>query len=317
MQFTQIPKQYAPIEGRLVYAFTAEPSEAVDIEIVDCRNNKVLGTKRFVGVREASFDIAPYLRGAVDIQPDNVPTGFGDASGRSVRVALRSDDDATPERTFIPSDTYAAAPAVLTSMPQNRLISHGEYEEITVLTDVCECSLHAFSDSYDRHMDFANSEVGVNVFKLDTKDFPEADTIVLDFGDSRVITYTVTKAIKRVRRIAWRSSKGSIEHYTFPIVKSTEVTAAKQRARSQSGVVVAAVDSQWHTTLCSAYETRSMLGVLAEILTSPDVWVIENGEYIRVDVATPSAATHRHGSVGMLEIEIVQKTKPAEDEADN
>ncbi len=59
-------------------------------------------------------------------------------------------------------------------------------------------------------------------------------------------------------RIAWVSHKGSIEHYTFPVVK--------QKSISESHITT--------MTLCSAYETNRVRETLSQIVKSPRLWVV-------------------------------------------
>lgn len=313
MKFTQIPAQYASLAGPLVYGIEADTVGTYDVQAINTTTNKIIGAKRLAGVRSATIDLAPMLRSTLEFQSEKVPTGFCDASGRSVSVIVKCGGVSSQKRTFIPGPTSVAAPSILTTMPKNRLIAHGECDDVTIFTDGGSVSLHAFGDSCDEHREYAShGDPGIAAFKLYTGEFPKAGAVTLDFGGGQTITYTVTDTIKGGRRIAWRSSAGSVEHYTFPVVKSAGVAAAKQRACNATGVVAATVDKEWRTTLCSAYETHAMLDILSEIVTSENVWVVEDQAYTPVDVVTAAAAVRRHGSIGLLEIEIVQQTKPAD-----
>lgn len=183
-------------------------SDAVSIGTAPSAEGELLGAKRFVGIAEAAFDVAPYLRRAVRFAPSSGGTGFCDASNRTVaatveafvvtaaaktavvamtgaatttggrtatagaaaRVAEReamagvralgvseasvageasvtkadagiekvgaADSVQTvvaPVRTFLPCAEAVAAPALLTVMPRERLMAHGEWDELTFL----------------------------------------------------------------------------------------------------------------------------------------------------------------------------------------
>lgn len=172
-------------------------SDAVSIGTAPSAEGELLGAKRFVGIAEAAFDVAPYLRRAVRFAPTSGGTGFCDASNRTVaatveafvvtaaatttggrtatagaaaRVAEReamagvralgvseasvageasvtkadagiekvgaADSVQTvvaPVRTFLPCAEAVAAPALLTVMPRERLMAHGEWDELTFL----------------------------------------------------------------------------------------------------------------------------------------------------------------------------------------
>ena len=150
---------------------------------------------------------------------------------------------------------------------------------------------------------------GLHVFRLDTRDFPEAETLTVDAGACGSVAYTVISAPTGARRLAWRSSAGGIEHYTFPVEKSESVETIRQRAYGAEGHLVARTRAERRTVLVSAYEPRATLEGLSEVLSSPDVWLAEDDGYTAVDVVTEKSVLHRHGAVTCLEIEIRPKRK--------
>ena len=149
----------------------------------------------------------------------------------------------------------------------------------------------------------------MHVFRLDTRDFPEAETLTVDAGACGSVAYTVIPAFSGARRLAWRSSAGGIEHYTFPVEKSESVETIRQRAYGAEGHLVARTRAERRTVLVSAYEPRATLEGLSEVLSSPDVWLAEDDGYTAVDVVTEKSVLHRHGAVTCLEIEIRPKRK--------
>ena len=149
----------------------------------------------------------------------------------------------------------------------------------------------------------------MHVFRLDTRDFPEAETLTVDAGACGAVAYTVISAPTGARRLAWRSSAGGIEHYTFPVEKSESVETIRQRAYGAEGHLVARTRAERRTVLVSAYEPRATLEGLSEVLSSPDVWLAEDDGYTAVDVVTEKRVLHRHGAVTCLEIEIRPKRK--------
>ncbi|MFR3334225.1 MAG: hypothetical protein ACLTSJ_09890 [Alistipes communis] len=132
----------------------------------------------------------------------------------------------------------------------------------------------------------------------------------MDAGKCGSVSYGGPGRFRRPQ-LAWRSSAGSIEHYTFPIEKSVTTETVKDRAYGTDGHLTAAARTERRTTLVSAYETRAVLEALSEITASPEVWLAEGGGYTPVDVTTPAAVVHRHAAVNCLEIEIRPSAKPA------
>ena len=177
-------------------------------------------------------------------------------------------------------------------MPSVRTISPGESDELTLLCDeACTITVTAQAGDSATAESYRTKSGGVLVFRLDTRDFPDAETLTVDAGKCGSVSYTVVPTVSGGRRLAWRSSAGSIEHYTFPIEKSVTAETVKDRAYGTDG----------HLT--------AVLEALGEITASPEVWLAEGGGYTPVDVTTPAAVVHRHAAVSCLEIEIRSKRK--------
>lgn len=215
-----------------------------------------------------------------------------------------------PLRTFVPGQTVPTLPALLTTMPRTRLIAAGESDELTFVTEgPCTVTVTAEAAGAATSKSYRVSAGGFSVFRLDTRDFPGAETLTADAGACGKVVYSVIPATAGACRLAWHSSAGSIEHYTFPIEKSVRIEAAKTQAYGPDGYVTATATTQRRRALVSAYETREVLEALAEAVSSPDVWLVEKGAYTPVDVTTDTVVVHRHGAVNCLEIEIRPKRK--------
>lgn len=317
MQFTQIPRQYAPLGGELRYAVSQETARDIDIRIVRAGDGTLLGAKRFVSVDQASFDAAPYLRRGVRFRPTTGGTGLRSVSDRSVRVRVeaRAAGGASvaaeaPERTFLPGTRAAEAPALLTTMPLGRLIPEGACDELTLVTAAAQpVTVTAQAGDTATAERFPAVETGLCAFRLDTRDFPGAETITVDAGACGAVVYTVIPLHEEAQRLAWRSSAGSIEHYTFPVVRTTTLRAEKQRAEGPEGRIAAVTSADRETLLASAYESRAVLEALAELTAAAEVWLVEGDRYTPVDVVTGEAVVRRHGSLCCLEIAVRSKTR--------
>ena len=307
MLFTRIPQQYAPLGGELRYAVSQETAGNIDIRIVDAAagsaagigaavspggadragtrgpvgdGSALLGAKRFAAVAEAAFDAAPYLRRRLHFTPATGRTGFYPAEGRTVTAVVEAagtDGEAAaavaPARTFLPGDA-PGTPGLRTSMPLVRLIPEDACDELTLLTDG-----------------------------------PCIVTVTVDAGTCGTVVYSVTPAVQGQVRLAWRSSAGSVEHYTFPIVRTTTVRTERREAEGPQGRVVAAAETDREIVLVSAYETRSMLEPLAELTATAAAWIVTEKRYIPVDIATEEAVVQRRGTLSCLEIAIRPKRK--------
>ncbi|MDE6623695.1 MAG: hypothetical protein K2K30_04820 [Alistipes sp.] len=315
MQFTRTPRQFAPLGGELRYAVGHEVPTTITIRIADAADGTLLGARRFVAVDSAAFDASPCIRPTLRYLPEPGPTGIRTAGDRTATVVVEAfaagDEEPSARsevRTFLPAAAKVEAPALLTAMPRERLIAAGEADELTLLTAeaqpvtvIARCGESTVAQS------FALPGAGLHLFRIDTNDFPEAETIVVDAGACGTVRYDLALRPAGAVRLAWRSRAGSVEHYTFPIEVSATVEAAKRRAYGPEGHVAIASTEQ-RRVLRSAYERREVLEALAETISSPEVWLVGE-EYEAVDVVSDRTAVHRHGSLSCLEIEIRPKSK--------
>ncbi len=304
MQFTKLPTQYSPVAEGQIYRLDAGSVSTFDVQLLDCFNN-LLAAKRFAGVRTAEFDVYPYLYRLLKFEPAVEPTGFYFIADRMVQLRIWAGGTMCNERIFFPGTTIHEEPEVKTTMPLSRIIARGEPDELTIFSSsACMPELAIYNEDGSRRTEWYDfDEQGMVIFKIDTSQYPDAERLVLK-TDDWAVEYTVVPKIAGSRRLAWRSSAGSIEHYTFPAVKSEALEADKTRAYGSEGVVTTAVKSRRRTTLCSAFERQEVIDALAEIVCSPEVWELSDGVYMPVDVTTTSAVIRRNGAMSTLEVEI-------------
>ena len=504
MQFTRIPPSYAPLGGRIDYAVAHDAAATLTIRFIDTADGTIVGAKRFVNVREAAFDAAPYLRPLPRFTPATGPTGVYPATGRTVRTKVeatlepdptgaaaagaevgagtgtnraaaadgpsggsgtgqsaadgcrpertdtnatatnatdakttsrvvaeaagaeaganrapaadgptsgsgtgqpaadgcgpeRTDTNATatnatdakttnrvvaqavraeaganrtegeatsaepektaaadratasetgrtaegedpaaepgtsgtadqsaaatvsgpilpisvitPARTFLAASEAVAPPAILTTMPAARLLPDGASDELTLLTAATQSvTVIARSGDTTTAVSYPVSGEGLHLFRLDARDFAGAETLTVDAGACGTIHYTLVAAPADGVRLAWRSSAGSVEAYTFPVETTAAVEATKSRAYGPDGHIAAARQER-RRTLRSAFEVRAVLEALAELTASPEVWLVTPAGYEAVDVVSERAVVHRHGTLSCLEIEIRPRRK--------
>ncbi len=318
MRFTQSPQPLAPLAGRLEYTVEHDNPATIDIRIIRTTDEAFLGAKRFAATDHAKCDIAPYLRPTLRFVPTTGHTGLYSAANRTVgalieATAEESNGETSTARseacTFLPCTTTIEAPTWLTTLPASRLIPEGTAEELTLLASAPQTiTVTARSPRQTTTHRYPVDEAGVHLFRLDTRDFPDAEMLIVDGGACGRIVYSVCRSPADGVRIAWRSGAGSIEHYTFPIESSALFVTEKQRAYGIDGHT-ALVRHERRRTLRSALETRAMLEALAEIAASPEVWLVDDEEYTPIDVAAAQHTVHRHGALSSIEIEIRPKHK--------
>lgn len=207
-------------------------------------------------------------------------------------------------RVFLPAAEPVSAPALLTSMPRVRLIPVGASDELSLLTSgphrvtlIAEYGPDAIADTYDI------PSGGLHIFLLNTSDYRRADKITIDAGTCGKVVYSLVQPMRGSVRLAWRSRAGSLEHYTFPVEATAGVEAAKQHAYGPDGYVGRAT-GEYRRKLRSALETREVLEALAELVDTPEVWMVGEDGYVPVEVVSERAVVHNHGTMSFLEITV-------------
>ncbi len=334
MQFTRIPDSYAPLGGPLTYAVEHGALSNLAVRILNGAQTELYGAKRFAEVTDAEFDIAPYLRRKLRFTPISGKTGVYAGAPRivgtvveaaatdaasvasaaaqpAVQSAAQSSEQATSRatatsayRVFLPATEPVSAPALLTSMPRVRLIPVGASDELSLLTEgphrvtlIAEYGPDAIADTYDI------PSGGLHLFLLNTSDYRRAGKITIDAGTCGKVVYSLVQPMRGSVRLAWRSRAGSLEQYTFPVEATAGVEAAKRHAYGPDGYVGRAT-GEYRRKLRSALETREVLEALAELVDTPEVWMVEEGRYVPVEVVSERAIVHNHGTMSYLEVTI-------------
>lgn len=318
MNFTQYPSLYASAGLEVLYVVEQNPAGNIDMRIRNKSTNQLLGSRRFTDTSHAEFDIGPLVRRAMEFVPTTGATGFKEDSIRHISIQVDARESITgnysaisPVRNLIPGNC-PAQPGLRTSMPSERLIPEGAADELTLLTTtIASITVTAEAPGSLSAESYQSSHVGLQIFRLDTRDFPGCETITVDMGAYGTIVYTVVPASQNAVRIAWRSRAGSIEHYSFPSVRSTTLRVDKQRAEGSDGHLVTAAETVSETVLVSAFEQPELLEALAEVISSPEVWRLDDDVYTPIDVLTQEAVIQRLGTLCSLEIVVRPKNKTA------
>ncbi len=81
-----------------------------------------------------------------------------------------------------------------------------------------------------------------------------------------------------------------MEHYTFPRVNSLTLLS--------SGAL--------HYEVESAYESSSEVDALSDIVTSERVWIVEDGEYIEVDMLSELMVLNKRRELATVELKFAR-----------
>ena len=301
MRFCSTPQNFTPIEQGLVFAFTTENDTPASVvaEIVDCSDESVVATLRLHDVTTAEVDIAPYiapfverkpLRGAVSMLCE-APTAsyklrIGEVESADVKVSLNRSE--------------VIAPAVATTMSSQRRLACGESDEVLLFAeDGSSIEVVMESDTGESlHLEEVTSS-GVMLFTIVATDFSQkcqwVDVVVLcDGNEVATLRYNIVAPTVRGVRLAWLSSEGSIERYTFPIAQSVTLNAERERVGRGEIVRTVACRSESRLEMVSRYEPRATIAALSEIVASSRGWLVAE-EDIAVAVVTSTTTQNLFG----------------------
>ncbi len=309
LTITKQPTLNAAGGGEAEYRIETDRKETLNVKITDAETNALLGTKRYAEVTEATVDAAPIVNRHLHFAPETGPTGFLPAKDRrrEVKVKVETADATATSGTCVyhAGEKALTASGLLTTMPLQRLIAPGECDEVTMMTiDTPWMTVRATGPGGTKERNYSTRNTVVQVFRLNTADFPGAERITLTTGEGQTVEYTVIASPKGAQRIAWRSRAGSLEHYTFPTEAVSVAETKKTHVRNAQGTGTLIEERRRRTLLRSAYETREVLEALAEIIAAPQVWLAEADGYVPVEVLTNEATVHRHDTMSLLELEI-------------
>lgn len=119
----------------------------------------------------------------------------------------------------------------------------------------------------------------------------EIERVVVEFiqdgGCVVEVEYVVIDPPRESLRLAWISSRGGVEHYTFPHITARELTSAG----SDVG-------------LKSALEGFDMRRALAEIAQSPKLWAVVDGEYDEVELVSEYIEVKPRAELSSVELKV-------------
>lgn len=311
MAFTALPRMFDSTAGELIYTIEGlDTAHYTSVRIMDTRRGRTLAIKRFYRTATATVNVAPAARTAIRFTPLSGPTGIYPTAERSAQIAVDAAGERSPVRLFTAGSGLPGPPSVLTTLPARRTLARGEYDELTLLVpDNCLVELtRRFSDGRSVAESFQLLSVTCSepVAFLVRSDQYVSDTECLEVAIRsggevfRTFTYNFVTRPVGSRRIAWRSSHGSIEHFTFPAEKELVQAVGQDNVPVRQEAVFG--QRTRILTLLSGYQPRTEIAALAEIVRSPDVWIATGSGYVRV---VPEGGRHelRSGS-GPVQLEL-------------
>ena len=312
MQFTIQPSDFAPVDEGLLYCFDAGENEPKDVQIavIDADSETVVGRKNLRHVKSGSIDIAPYVRRFDDTVPIRTK-GSAMVEAPSGRYVVEADGVRSQVLTVAGNRIRIGAKTSLTTMTRQRKIALGERDEVRlfgVQGSTFDVTIRT-SGGDEIHPSHTTAS-GAVVLCVDTSDFAlgsRTAEVVMECDGREIpsLCYTIVGRYGADLRLAWLSTAGTVERYTFPVVRSMTHNAVRRRIETENGIgrTVACTTEQM-LRLVSAYEPRAVAEAIAEIVASPQVWIEGRVVDSEVEVLSSSTTLYEFGRPDSVEVDL-------------
>ena len=310
------PSNFSSFDTQAVFRFTsdvtADAGAAVEALLEDADTGGVIAARRLRldSSAAAVFDVAPILRRAMELRPAAGATGLAAADDAMFRVRMRVGMTVSDAVTLLCSQPVTNSLACLTAMPVRRTIRRGDCDRLLfyAMADFA-VDIEAGRDNgtADSAVYEWSGDGGLVVLRLRAADFGgDVRRLTVRTGSRVVAEYEVEEPTAGSMRLAWRTSLGSVEHYTFPVVVRREVVSGNRTVRLADGTCTLSGDAHAEIVLRSHREPSAVVDALAGIVASPQVWLTDEatGDYLSVTVETRQAATRSFGEPSNVELTV-------------
>ena len=305
------PSHYSPVTKPVCFEVECSTSQDFEVDIIDDATDTVIGRKSFIATKNCSIDIVPYIYRDFAVEPIlSQNCLIQNALQRSYHIEIG--DCISPSVLLSTNRRAVELPTLLTHMPNHRSMSHDECDQLLLFVDsAAPITVECVASTGENVVLEMSSSCGVVDIVATAAEFSE-DVRQLELfitaGSHQFepITYSIRKHYGEQRRIAWLSSLGSVERYTFPVIAASYRTAERCTYRSAEGTTRTATLS-WRRVekLVSDYECRSLLCSLADVVSGSDAWIIDGDTLLPTIVEDRTMEAHQIGAVGYLQVEVV------------
>lgn len=291
MNFQKISNDFTPCHEGLFFAIDTEADEPQDVmvEVVDVSADEVVATQRLREIRSAELNIAPYIKPFAEQRPfRSATTMFADAPLK--HYTIRNEEAEAEPLAVSVNRSHVELPSVVTSMPLSRTIAYGEVDELLIFAEpesAIEVNIVADTGE-DVAIEYITTS-GATTLCISTKDFgKKVRNLDVDLSCNGVefcaLHYRVVPSRKGALRLAWVSDCGSIERYTFPVVVKSQRKGDREFIDTLGGRRVVRTTAESIISVRSHYEPRATVEAIAQVLSSPNVWVEYSNRYQDVGV---------------------------------
>lgn len=315
MQIVTSPPAYSPAYKDVIFKITADENEIAELDIYNHDNSQIIGKKRFTGSNAYDMNVANYAKRQFEIAPLPAANKFTVPEGRIVNLKLKEAGGMASAETKLNAGLFTYPNLKkLSSAPAKKTIRHNESDEIPFISSAGDISVHITLTGAKRSEALVAVStaglVGLVVFGLSMIDLQEMIVrkklgnisdynymelhIVLGSSPIIIQEYDIMPPQKNNVRICWWNSYGQIDYYTLKSMDRKTITAAKSKIYSSDGYRTVASEAEKLYSLTSEYENEETMEWLSEVISSPKVWMMQNGKYTPVDIVTNSMTTKSH-----------------------
>lgn len=311
MEVNSVPGRFASAYAPAVYVVGGlAAGETADVEIVAPQQNRVLGVKRFYGEPSVAVNCAGYAARLLDVRPA-VPPAAGMAlamqPSRTATVTIRIGSQSAAPAILTGGRRDAQVGALLSGAPQQALLSPGEWDELSVVTDggtvTAAVTARTQRGDYTLFSGTLAGQSGVCTLTVDggrveaaleERGVPRAEwgTVVARVAadGAEPVSRTYRMAAERTRgvRLCWVNEYGGVDYYTFALERERRYACDRSRIRTAGGWRTVGMEAQRSRVLLSEYVPRQCAEWLAGILASPRVWTADAAGVREADVVSDS-----------------------------
>jgi hypothetical protein len=311
MNFESYPIAYqSAFRPALFVLADVEAPNGLDVEVLPAASSNVLGVKRIYGTGQFAVNASPYISSLLAPEPlcsESMGLVFGPRRYAGCRV--KAAGNTSPVAYLTAGIDNAPVGSILSAAPTTLTIRPCEKDEISVITGGGSVTptITFFHNGSEYTDDIFLSDFGAGVLTFvvdqaavaqkfssrtgldgqDMREFTVVLRLTLQGGQYAYVRrkYIVDTTPHRGHRLAWINRYGAIDYYTFPDTTLRTLSGGRGRIISATGWSAISTETEDWTLLTSDYEQGSTLEWLAEILSSPRVWIIERDVATEIDVA--------------------------------
>lgn len=318
MKFVSVPKNGSSWRKPLLYAIDTE-SEAeqdVEIEIKEVYTGRVLGRQLLHRITAAEVNIAPYILGAVSVEPIVTSSATVVVSPSAICVYVVANGVYSPMLQFFRESVH---------MDISTILSHGSF-----VHGIARGDSFMLSAVVGSHIDVAYTirredddvshsqrlivdvpspvEIVIPISPLDVSACTLCVTLRIDDEIDREFEVEIVEPLEMSRRVVWYNERGGVECYTFPVATPRKVDV-RVDSRCQDVLPGRVVESSVSYRLLSHNELQTDMNRVVGMLRSPELYDVTNRKLQPLRLLSRELMLDSHGRLSRLELDCVEEWK--------